>query len=232
MKLTRMFTPSTKLKKCAQVVTLAMAALSVLPASAATLKISHVRPQGTVIDNDIKQLGEEIKTATNGDVKLRVYAANALGDYTLVQERISVGAVDMAVQPASTATDRKMQLGLLPYLANNWQEAQKIYGDGAPVRETMEELFAKQDITLLAAYPVYLVASPSTVMPNHRASPISIKGSNSVYRQSRTSSYWLTMSVTSAHRSPSPRHLLPFRPAWLTGSSAQVPRATMLLSVM
>ncbi len=45
MKLTRMFTPSTKLKKCAQVVTLAMAALSVLPASAATLKISHVRPQ-------------------------------------------------------------------------------------------------------------------------------------------------------------------------------------------
>lgn len=155
MKLTSMFTPSTKIKKCAQVVTLAMAALSVLPASAATLKISHVRPQGTVVDTDIKQLGEEIKTATDGDVKLRVYAANALGDYTLVQERISVGAIDMAVQPASTATDRKMQLGLLPYLANDWQQAQQIYGDGAPVREAMEQLFAKQDITLLAAYPVY-----------------------------------------------------------------------------
>ena len=155
MKLTSMFTPSQKMKQCAQAVTLAVAAFSALPALATTLKISHVRPQGTVIDNDIKQLGEEIQTATDGDVKLRIYAANALGDYTLVQERISVGAIDMAVQPASTATDRRMQLGLLPYLANNWEEAQNIYGDGAPVREAMEQLFAKQDISLLAAYPVY-----------------------------------------------------------------------------
>ncbi|WP_415721390.1 TRAP transporter substrate-binding protein DctP [Photobacterium ganghwense] len=155
MKLTGKFTHNMKLKKTAQALLLAAATLSVLPATAATLKISHVRPQGTVIDNDIKRMGEEINTATDGDVKLRIYAANALGDYTLVQERISVGAIDMAVQPASTATDRRMQLGLLPYLATNWEEAQKIYGDGAPVREAMEELFTHQDITLLAAYPVY-----------------------------------------------------------------------------
>ncbi|MDN3685445.1 TRAP transporter substrate-binding protein DctP [Vibrio sinaloensis] len=131
------------------------AAATVIPAQATTLKISHVRPQGTVVDNDIKQLSNELKAATDGDLKLRVYAANALGDYTLVQERISVGAIDMALQPASTSTDRKMQIGLLPFLANNWDEAQNIYGSGAPVRTAMEELFAKQDITLLAAYPVY-----------------------------------------------------------------------------
>jgi TRAP-type C4-dicarboxylate transport system substrate-binding protein len=131
------------------------ATLSSVPAGAATLKISHVRPQGTVVDNDIKALGAALKKATGGDLKLQVYAANALGDYTLVQERVSVGAVDMAVQPVSTATDRKMQIGLLPYLANNWTEARKVFGPGAPVREAIASLYAKQDITMLAAYPVY-----------------------------------------------------------------------------
>lgn len=168
MKLTGKFTPhnfklnkrfklnkSFKLKKAATAMLLAASALSALPATAETLKISHVRPQGTVIDQDVKRMGDALQAATDGDVKLRVYAANALGDYTLVQERISVGAIDMAVQPASTATDRRMQLGLLPYLATNWAEAQAIYGDGAPVREAMATLFAQQDITLLAAYPVY-----------------------------------------------------------------------------
>ena len=152
---TSMSVPKKALKKYTLLASLIAAAATMLPAQATTLKISHVRPQGTVVDNDIKQLSNELKAATEGDLKLRVYAANALGDYTLVQERISVGAIDMALQPASTSTDRKMQIGLLPFLANNWQEAQNIYGSGAPVRQAMEDLFAKQDITLLAAYPVY-----------------------------------------------------------------------------
>lgn len=150
-----MSVPKKALKKYTLLASLIAAAATMLPAQATTLKISHVRPQGTVVDNDIKQLSNELKAATEGDLKLRVYAANALGDYTLVQERISVGAIDMALQPASTSTDRKMQIGLLPFLANNWEEAQNIYGSGAPVRQAMEDLFAKQDITLLAAYPVY-----------------------------------------------------------------------------
>lgn len=152
---TSMSVPKKALKKYTLLASLIAAAATMLPAQATTLKISHVRPQGTVVDNDIKQLSNELKAATEGDLKLRVYAANALGDYTLVQERISVGAIDMALQPASTSTDRKMQIGLLPFLANNWEEAQNIYGSGAPVRQAMEDLFAKQDITLLAAYPVY-----------------------------------------------------------------------------
>lgn len=152
---TSKFAPSKALKKCTVIASIVAASLAAMPSQATTLKISHVRPQGTVVDNDIKQLSSDLQSATDGDVKLRIYAANALGDYTLVQERISVGAIDMALQPASTSTDRRMQLGLLPFLANDWEDAKNIYGDGAPVREAMEDLFKQQDITLLAAYPVY-----------------------------------------------------------------------------
>lgn len=155
MKLTSKLTSAKAFKTSALVATMAGALLAALPAQATTLKISHVRPQETVVDKDIKQLNEDLKAATEGDLKLRIYAANALGDYTLVQERISVGAVDMALQPASTSVDRRMQISTLPFLASDWQQAQAIYGPNAPIRVAMEELFAEQDITLLAAYPVY-----------------------------------------------------------------------------
>ena len=70
-------------------------------AEAARLKISHVRPQGTTIDLELKEFAAAVEKATDGGIKLRIFAASALGDYTTVQERISVGAVDMACQPAA-----------------------------------------------------------------------------------------------------------------------------------
>jgi TRAP-type C4-dicarboxylate transport system substrate-binding protein len=125
------------------------------PAIAESLKISHVRPQGATIDLEVKDLSAALSEATNGELDLNIFAANALGDYTSVQERISVGAIDMAVQPAGTAADRRIQISSFPYMAENWAKAQAVYGPGGIISETMAGLFAEQDITMLAAYPVY-----------------------------------------------------------------------------
>lgn len=122
---------------------------------AVTLKVSHIRPQGAIIDMELKAFADKVKKVTDGDVKIKIFAASALGDYTTVQERISVGAVDMAVQPAATAASRKMQISAFPYIAENWTQAHKIYGPGGAIHAAMKELYAKQDITMLAAYPVY-----------------------------------------------------------------------------
>lgn len=124
-------------------------------AQAAELKMSHVRPQGATIDVELRDFASKVSEATGGDVTIEIFPASALGDYTAVQERISVGAVDMATQPAATAADRQMQISSFPFLASNWEEARKIYGPDGVLQEVMAELYAKQDITMLAAYPVY-----------------------------------------------------------------------------
>ena len=131
------------------------ALIATSPALAETFKMSHVRPQGATIDVELRAYAEAVDKATGGNVKIEIFPASALGDYTTVQERVSVGAVDMATQPAGAAADRRMQISSFPYLAGNWDQARAIYGPGGAVRETMVELFAKQDITVLAAYPVY-----------------------------------------------------------------------------
>ena len=40
-------------------------------------------------------------------------------------------------------------------MAENWEQAREIYGPGGAIYDAMKDLYAKQDITMLAAYPVY-----------------------------------------------------------------------------
>lgn len=135
-------------------VTAALMALAPM-AQAQDLKMSHVRPQDATIDVELRAFSAAVAEATGGDVNIEIFPASALGDYTTVQERISVGAIDMATQPAATAADRRMQISSFPYLAGNWDQARAVYGPGGVVRETMAGLYGEQDITMLAAYPVY-----------------------------------------------------------------------------
>jgi TRAP-type C4-dicarboxylate transport system substrate-binding protein len=122
---------------------------------AKTLKISHLRPQGTAIDTDLRWFADTLKETSGGEIKAKLYPSSALGDYTIVQERVGLGAVDMACQPPSSAADKRFQLVYFPYMMKNWDQARKNYSAGAPLRKVVGELYAKQNIHLLAAWPVY-----------------------------------------------------------------------------
>lgn len=122
-------------------------------ASAQSMKLSHIRPQGTTADNDVRTLVAELSKVSS--IKIDIFPANALGDYSVVQERVAVGAIDMALQPVATASNRRLQLGLFPYLANDWAGARKAFGRGSPLRAAMEDMYMQQGIKVVAAYPLY-----------------------------------------------------------------------------
>ncbi len=145
-------------------------------AQARTWKISHVRPQGTAIDEDLRWFSKNLKEASEGKVKTKVYPASALGDYTVVQERVSLGAVDMACQPPSSAADKRFQLPYFPYMIKNWDHARKNYSAGAPMRETVAGLYAEQGIHLLAVWPVYFGGISLNTTPVKPGDPNAAKG--------------------------------------------------------
>lgn len=145
-------------------------------ADAQVLKMSHVRPQDATIDKELRAFSQAVSDATGGDVTVNIFPASALGDYTTVQERVSVGAIDMATQPAATAADRRMQISSFPYLANSWDEARAAYGPNGAVRNVMAELYAEQDITMLAAYPVYFGGISLNTDPANPGDPSQTNG--------------------------------------------------------
>ncbi|HSL40569.1 MAG TPA: TRAP transporter substrate-binding protein DctP, partial [Desulforhopalus sp.] len=145
-------------------------------AQAKTLKISHVRPQDTAIDNDLKWFAENLEQATGGKLKGKLYPASALGDYTVVQERVGLGAVDMACQPPGSAADKRFQVVYFPYMVKNWEQAQRNYSAGAGLRQVVADLYAEQDIHLLAAWPVYFGGIALNREPVSPGDPDAAKG--------------------------------------------------------
>jgi TRAP-type C4-dicarboxylate transport system substrate-binding protein len=143
---------------------------------AKTLKISHVRPQDTAIDKDLRWFSETLNETSGGKIKTKIYPASALGDYTVVQERVGLGAVDMACQPPASAADKRFQVVYFPYMVKSWEQAKKNYSAGAPLRKVVADLYAEQGIQLLAAWPVYFGGIALNREPVSAGDPAAAKG--------------------------------------------------------
>lgn len=134
-------------------------------------KIGHVRPEGSAIDKDINTFSEAVRQGTEGAIVFDIYPANKLGDYSVVQERVSFGEVDMYVGPFGTAVDKRLMLAFAPFLVENWQEARQLYSPGSTLMKHMEGFLAAQNIKLIGGWPVYFGGIALTEKPEAPGDP-------------------------------------------------------------
>ena len=134
-------------------------------------KIGHVRPAGSAIDNDIRQFTEAIATETGGAIDFTIYPANKLGDYSVVQERVSFGEVEMYVGPFGTAVDKKLMLAFTPFLVDTWKDAQRLYSASSPLFKYLQSFLEPQSIKLIGGWPVYFGGIALTEQPVEPGNP-------------------------------------------------------------
>lgn len=118
-------------------------------------KIGHIRPEGTTTDKDVKLFVSEVEKRTNGKIKIEVYPNSQLGDYTVVQERVGIGDIEMQMACLGTTVDKALGITAAPYLVSNWEEARQVYNWDSKLTKAIAELLEKQGIKLLAIYPKY-----------------------------------------------------------------------------
>ena len=82
-------------------------ALSGGSAFAAQWKLAHIRPADSVIERDLQAFAKEVREATSGRIDIRIYGSSQLGDYTVVQEKVSLGSVEMSCESVSTQVDER-----------------------------------------------------------------------------------------------------------------------------
>jgi TRAP-type C4-dicarboxylate transport system substrate-binding protein len=134
-------------------------------------KIGHVRPSGSAVDKDIRVLADRIKTETDGTILLDIYPANRLGDYSVVQERVSFGEVEMFVGPFATAIDKRVELAFTPFLVSTWQEAKEVYSHDSILFRKMGAFLEAQKIKIIAGWPVYFGGIALTAKPARPGDP-------------------------------------------------------------
>lgn len=122
---------------------------------AVTLKIGHIRPVDSVADKDVNLFKEAVESKSNGKLKVEVYPASQLGDYTVVQERVKIGDIEMQIAPVGTNLEKALGVSGAPYLVENWDQAKKVFRSDSVMVKEMETLLDKHDIKLLGVYPLY-----------------------------------------------------------------------------
>ena len=148
-----------------------LVAFSAGSAAAAPWKLAHIRPADSVIERDLQAFAKEVREATNGRIDIRTYGASQLGDYTVVQEKISLGSVEMSCESVSTQVDKRFLSYILPYVAQDYATAKKNFGTGTPYANYCAQLFDKQGIKVLANWPVYFGGIGLAKVPNAPTDP-------------------------------------------------------------
>jgi TRAP-type C4-dicarboxylate transport system substrate-binding protein len=134
-------------------------------------KIGHVRPSGSAVDMEVKRLIKQIETETEGAISFNIYPGNKLGDYTVVQERVSFGEVEMYIGPFGTSIDKRVSLAWIPFLVSSWDEAQKVYSQDSVMFKQMAALLEAQKIKLVGGWPVYFGGIATTEKPKAPGNP-------------------------------------------------------------
>jgi TRAP-type C4-dicarboxylate transport system substrate-binding protein len=125
------------------------------PASAADWKIAHIRPAGAEIDKDLTWFADEIRKGTNGRINIKIFGSSQLGDYTVVQERVGLGSVEMSCESVATQVDKKLLIGTLQYIVFDYEGARKVFSTGGKLASYMSDLYKKQNIRVLGWWPMY-----------------------------------------------------------------------------
>lgn len=118
-------------------------------------KLAHIRPAGAAIDKDMQWFVEKVGKDSGGRIAIEIYPASQLGDYTVVQERVSLGAVEMQIGPLGTTVDKRLNLPSAPYLAKDWKDARTLFARDSLLWKKTAELLEKQDLHPIGGWAVY-----------------------------------------------------------------------------
>jgi len=149
---------------------------STAPVQERVWKFSTTRAEGTDNDMMAHAFKDSMEKSIDG-LTIDIYPNNQLGDYTVVQEAVGLGDIQLSLASMSNGVDQTLSVQIAPYLVSNWDEAKKFYNstDGI-IYKYIEERLDLQGIHLLAVMPKYFGSIMSTKPLTNADDPTASKG--------------------------------------------------------
>lgn len=143
-----------KTLRCALIAGLAVGASAGVrgEAIAETLRLSTLAQPDSDGARAANRFAELVSERSGGDLTVRVFPASQLGDWTEVYEQVADGAIDMAMQPLSTASDRSLAITWFPFSFIDYDTARESLSPGGPVFTIVEAALDKQGLTPLGVF--------------------------------------------------------------------------------
>ena len=114
-----------------------------------TLKFAGIGAVEHSSTKEMNQFAKNVEEKSDGGIKVRVFPASQLGDYTLVYEEITKGTVDMALIPIPTEYDSRHQITLVPGLAKDYKEIGTVFAKDSWLYNVCDKLHKDLDVVFL-----------------------------------------------------------------------------------
>ncbi len=123
------------------------AMLALMPAAQAQtiLKFSHTDQPGGARQKAAELFAQKVEQYTQGRYKVQVYPAGQLANDPKAVEQLQLGGVDFTVSSTGTYATHlsTLNLSLLPYLVENYEQGWKLYDESAWLKEQFAKAPAK-----------------------------------------------------------------------------------------
>jgi len=131
-----------------------------------TFKLGHPRPLGTPTDIDMQAFAAEVAKGTGNRIQIKLYPSSSLGNYTVVQERVGLGDVEMQLAPAGTNVTKGLGIVTAPYIVESFDQIPVVFARGGKLMTAVEKMFEKEGIKVLGLYPKYFGGVALSKMPD------------------------------------------------------------------
>lgn len=107
------------------------------------MKLGGISPNDFYVTQSLYRIAERVEKETGGEIKIKVFPMNQLGDYEQVFEEVRRGSIEMGCLFLSGRFDKRLEMNSLPYLATNFEEVNKVFFD--PESPYVQELSSVLD---------------------------------------------------------------------------------------
>jgi len=130
---------------------LSISLLSIQDATAKiTIKFSSQYASNHTTTILMEEFADKVAERTKGEIEVRVFPANQLGDYVQVYEELRRGTIEMAVITIPSQFDPRLELLYLHYLAMNYEDVKRIFGKGSFIYNSIAQFNEELGVKFLA----------------------------------------------------------------------------------
>lgn len=144
-------------------------------ASARTLKFAGHYPEDHPSTKLIRQAAAEVEKQTEGRVKVKVFPADQLGDYTLLFQDIMRGSVDMGQVNLPSEYDIRLEAHSIPYIVKGYSDIPKVFSYNSNFSQTFKKILSEKDIEFFGFNVIGLIGVGSKKEPVDPFNPSSDK---------------------------------------------------------
>ncbi len=147
------------------------------PAQAATvLKFAGHYPEAHPSTKLLRKAAAEVETQTEGRVKLKIFPADQLGDYTLLFQDIMRGSVDMGQVNLPSEYDIRLEAFSIPYIVKDYNDIAKVFSYDSNFSQMMKTILQEKNIHFFGFNVIGLIGLGSKKEPNEPFNPEVNKG--------------------------------------------------------